>query len=553
MDTKTRCGWRRPNQPLLSVGFLCATANADAQAGGPAFVRERAFVRRITIRTTRTPWPLVSAVTLLLALASPMARQARADQNFFYALPMVDARAVAENGGVEEFDALLDGQLGDVLPRNAHANSGGGFAQGEASDNQFVATAASSGFGAAITRAYMEFVVHDPQSRGLVKVDVSSKLSSIQGRGFKGAVSVGRPPTKLTQADAGVAVRVAPAASPFMISFTDDGKIASLEFPVPASNDGDLFAASAHAECGYDEKQAPKCRWGRSVSVNNRPIDGGEGDGGSVTLDAAPTFSVAPGLHYVIAIEAHSNFAAAAVIDPVLEPNPDNPDISIELPNVVADANPPPFMAGITPEALQAQGIDPQPFLDFGFLSPSPPPVEATCTNGASIAKPALSMRTADHGAETKLHFQGLLPLEPLPLDPAFDPVAHGARVVVVDASGKALLDETVPGGAFDGTTKTGWRHALRSKQWVYARPSSRGIHRVVLKSVARTSNLVQFVVDADLGSTRLPTQAQLPLEGTLVIDAPVARNGQCGAAELGGAPPATPCKLPRGKRIVCK
>jgi hypothetical protein len=490
---------------------------------------------------------------LALALASPMAQPARADQNFFYELPMVDARAFAETGYTEDFEALIDGQIGDVLPRRAVANSGSGFAQGEATDDQFVATAASSGFGAAITRAFVEFVVRDPQSRALVKVDIGSKLSAIQGRGFKGAVTVGPPPTHLTQADAGIAVRVTPSASPFMVSFTDDDRIGSIEFPVPALPDYDVFAANAQAACFYDDKDALKCRWGRSVFVNNHPIDGGEGDGSTATLDVSPHVSVAPGLRYVIAIEAHSNLAAAAAIDPVLEPDPENPDVTIEFPNVVADPNPPPLMAGITPEALRAQGIDPQSLIDFGFLPSSPPPAEAPCTNGAAIAKPLLSIRTAAHGAATTLRFQGLLPLAPLPLEPAFDPVAHGARVVVVDASGTTLLDETVPGGAFDGTMKTGWRHTARSKKWVYARPSSQGINHLVLKSVATPSSLVQFAVDADLGSTRFPTQAELPLEATLVIDAPLARNGQCGAAELGAAPPATPCKFPRGKKVVCK
>jgi hypothetical protein len=75
----------------------------------------------------------------------------------------------------------------------------------------------------------------------------------------------------------------------------------------------------------------------------------------------------------------------------------------------------------------------------------------------------------------------------------------------------------------------------------------------VVLKSAAKTGDLLHFLVDADVGAARVPSQADLPLAATLVIDAPVARNGECGAAKLGGPPPATPCKLPRGTSVVCK
>ena len=71
-----------------------------------------------------------------------------------------------------------------------------------------------------------------------------------------------------------------------------------------------------------------------------------------MALEVSPTFSILPGLPYVIGIIASSDFDSVAVIDPVLEPHPDNPDIIIEFPNAVADPNRPPLMAGLTPEAL---------------------------------------------------------------------------------------------------------------------------------------------------------------------------------------------------------
>jgi hypothetical protein len=321
-------------------------------------------------------WHLVTSITLALVLASPMAAKAEANQNLFYMLPMVFAQGWGNESYLPVFDALILGQIGDVLPRRAEANTGDSFARGEASDNEFVAIAVSSGAvsSAAQTRAYMEFVIHDPQSRGLVKVDISSKLSSTSGKGVKGAASVGPPPGLTSYSDAGVRVRVVPASSPFMVSFTDAGKIASLEFPEPPSSAYDLFSAAAQVECGYPNFVTLKCVWLKNTFVNNRLINAEDGDGSRVTLEVFPTFSVVPGLHYVIALEAYTHHDAVAVIDPVLEPHPDNPDIIIEFPNAVADPNPQPLMAGITPDALLAQGIDPQPFIDLGFFDSSPPP-----------------------------------------------------------------------------------------------------------------------------------------------------------------------------------
>ena len=326
--------------------------------------------------TNRKRRHLVTAVSLALVLAAPIPSGAEASQLRFYDLPMVDAKASAETTAWE-FDALISGQIEDLLPRTARANNGSAFADGEASTNEFWATAVSGSSGAAITRSYVQFVIRDPQARGLVQVNLSSKLSSTADKGFKGAVSVGPPPSRLSQSDATVRVRVVPGGGPYMISYTNDGWLESIEYPEPMLSDYDVFSASAQAQCyndGPDDAPMVKCQWQRSVYVNNRPVDAAEGSGGSVNLNVSPALSVRPGLPYLIAVEASTTFNAAAVIDPLLEPHPDNPDIIIEFPNAVPDPNPLPMMAGITPEELLARGINPQPFIDLGFLASSPPP-----------------------------------------------------------------------------------------------------------------------------------------------------------------------------------
>ena len=330
--------------------------------------------------TNRKRKPLITAVALALVLAAPIPLRAEASQVHSYALPMVSAEALGASGvPVWDFDALIDG-LGDLLPTGALANGDGAFASGEASDNDFVARAHSAGFGAAITRSYMRFVIHDPQARGSVKLNVSSKLSANQNKGFKGAVSIGPPPTTTSQSDATVYVRVVPSGSAFMISFADDGRIDGLEYPEPPFADNDVFFANAQVQCYYDGPDGAavvKCDWQKSMLVNNQVVEAANGSGSGVSLNATPTLSIRPGVLYLIGLEASSNFDAVAVIDPVLEPHPDNPDVTIEYPNAVVNPNPLPLMAGITPEALVAQGINPQPFIDLGFFDPpsgGPPP-----------------------------------------------------------------------------------------------------------------------------------------------------------------------------------
>ena len=230
----------------------------------------------------RKLWRLVTATAFAFGLAGPIVPKAEANQDLFYFLPMAKASANGEVG-VSDFDALISGQLGDDLPRKAQASetsSGTGYATAEASDNQFVATAACSGFGGADARAFIEFVVHDPQARGLVKVNLGSKMAGTPDKNLKGAVSVGGPPVDFGASDALVGVRVAPGGSPFMITLADDGSIFSLEYPLPLSGDYDLFDASASAQCMVDG-----CRWRKIVRLNQTVIDGGEGDGPLATLN----------------------------------------------------------------------------------------------------------------------------------------------------------------------------------------------------------------------------------------------------------------------------
>lgn len=241
----------------------------------------------------------------------------------------------------------------------------------------------------------------------------------------------------------------------------------------------------------------------------------------------------------------------AADVGSILVPHPDNPDASITW--YAEEAPPGPPFGGFGPEDLAARGIDPQPFIDLGLFESEPPAPDVPCTGGTPLADVKLTMSEGDAVDRSKLHLQGKIALLPLPLDPPFDPIARGARVLLEDGSGDVLLDETLPGGAYDRTTSTGWRHKDGGKSWVYVRPTSAGIHHLVLKRTPRSENVYAFAADARLEGTPVPSPAELPLTATLVIDAPVAEDGQCGTVQFGAGPSTPACEVRKGPRLVCK
>ena len=112
--------------------------------------------------------------------------------------------------------------------------------------------------------------------------------------------------------------------------------------------------------------------------------------------------NVIPGLPYFLIVSAiartsynggEDRGAAFAAVDPVLEPDSVNPDVTIEFPNLAVDPNPQPLMGDLTPEALVAMGLNPQPLVDLGFFDPPsggpPPPPPPSDGGGGSAPPPA--------------------------------------------------------------------------------------------------------------------------------------------------------------------
>jgi hypothetical protein len=255
---------------------------------------------------------------------------------------------------------------------------------------------------------------------------------------------------------------------------------------------------------------------------------------------------VQPGVELIIHISAYVGGGGVAFIDPVVRPHPDNPEVTITVHGASDPTSPPLALPSLA--EMAASGVDATPLQELDLLDDP----EAPCTGGTTIAQAKLAMATRPDGA-SKLRFQGKLALGPLPLDPPLDPVARGARIRIEDATGHTVVDETIPGGAFDPTTSTGWRHDAGSDRWVYMRPGADGIRNLVLKRVGNAGNVVRFSAKAHLPASPVPSAEQLPLTATLVVDAPVADDGRCGEAPFGGDAPATDCPVHTGLRLACR
>jgi hypothetical protein len=132
-----------------------------------------------------------------------------------------------------------------------------------------------------------------------------------------------------------------------------------------------------------------------------------------------------------------------------------------------------------------------------------------------------------------------------VPAAPALDPVATGARVVVEGVTG-TLLDATLPAGAFDPATGTGWKE--KKGKFKYKNPA--GVLGIVKMTLGPTDGgAVKVVVvgkDASLGVA----PADLPLRARVEVDAGA---GQCGDIRFPGPAPAPACVFGATGKVTCK
>ncbi|MCI0344555.1 MAG: hypothetical protein L0221_03790, partial [Chloroflexi bacterium] len=126
---------------------------------------------------------------------------------------------------------------------------------------------------------------------------------------------------------------------------------------------------------------------------------------------------------------------------------------------------------------------------------------------------------------------------------PLPDPVATGVRVRLADATGAALLDVTIAGGAFDKATKTGWK-SKNDTTWTWQGLRA-GVTKV--KLVGKTPGTLKLTVTAKGAS--LPSTPALPLRARLVVDG---ATGRCGKTAFEPASCIAQPTKSKGK-VVCR
>jgi hypothetical protein len=143
-----------------------------------------------------------------------------------------------------------------------------------------------------------------------------------------------------------------------------------------------------------------------------------------------------------------------------------------------------------------------------------------------------------------------------MPSTPTINPIANGLRVLISDSMGNIPVDVTVPGGAYDAGTRTGWKVNGAGTAWTFRTPNTvlaNGIIKAQVRAIPSTPGKYKVGVKGKDGNYPV-NPANLPLVGTVVIDVPLAATGQCGDATFTATPPARPsCTQIAGKTIKCK
>jgi len=176
------------------------------------------------------------------------------------------------------------------------------------------------------------------------------------------------------------------------------------------------------------------------------------------------------------------------------------------------------------------------------------------CTGGVPVShgRLALGKLSTPPGDDT-LNAKGEFTLAS-PVDPALDPLTHGVRFIVNDTAG-AVLDVTLPGGAYANPPGRGWRVNGNHTRWTWVDlASGNGISKLgVQDRSAKTPGLVRFSVKGKAGSFSVPPTA-LPLNALLVLDPPSAMSGECGQATFPGPRPAPTCSYAvSGSTVTCR
>jgi FG-GAP-like repeat/ZU5 domain len=161
----------------------------------------------------------------------------------------------------------------------------------------------------------------------------------------------------------------------------------------------------------------------------------------------------------------------------------------------------------------------------------------ATC---AAVEKPRLTLaKILPPSGDDTLTFTGAFTAPATPPDPD----THGLAITLEDAGG-LLVEVTLPPGAWDKTTKTGWKVDKKRTRWTWAHPKDGDL-----------GGFVRAVLVSRKGKLMLTLKG---LAGSYMATAPVAigvnlpANGECARAAFGTAGYACAVKN-KGKTLLCK
>jgi cysteine-rich repeat protein len=144
-----------------------------------------------------------------------------------------------------------------------------------------------------------------------------------------------------------------------------------------------------------------------------------------------------------------------------------------------------------------------------------------------------LRIRKLDHPlGQQRLKFRALLTV---PSNPPIDPTSKGLRFVITDATHAHVLDVTIPPLPFDHGSRTGWVTLGTSStpRWTFVDGADlvQGVDRATVRvqpggnSSNGTTNLRVLI---ESGGNTTATVPQLPVTLSVVIDTPIAVDGQC-------------------------
>ena len=324
----------------------------------------------------------LSGIAIALAVAGATVTGQTRDNPTLFTGPATIAHIWTFDGGqtnwFTDIDVSILGELVSLF-RVASESAGGASASAEVSTDAFAAQSSTTANTSATAHAYKLAIARDPQHR----LQATARLK------LKAAAGIGEHSDSVAAGHWTITVCI--PEGPGGLFYDDLGRLNWGEIrcaggvgTLPYSIEGHVFGGKDYPPGGRVRKVT--YRWGVPTAEDSTGL--------KVTAIIDEAVPVIPGLPYLIKIVTSAGGDALSAVDPTFEADPSNPDVTFEFPNLGTNPNPRPLLRDLTPEALQARGIDPQPFLDLGFFdppsgSPSNPPAPSDTQAPSTLATPS--------------------------------------------------------------------------------------------------------------------------------------------------------------------